>query len=188
MYGYIYETTNLVNGKKYIGQRKFGQYEPYLGSGTHFKRALKKYDRKNFSKLILCECETKEELDRMEIFHIAQVDAVNSDRYYNMTIGGSAPMAGRKFSDEHKRKIGEAEGHRSPETRQRISQGLSGRKLSIEHIQKLSERQKGRTCSEATREKCRAASDPCAGDGGLLHHAGRPACCAATVRRWLSRV
>ena len=48
MYGYIYLTTNLVNDMKYIGQRKYGQPEPYLGSGVYLKRAIKKYGQINF--------------------------------------------------------------------------------------------------------------------------------------------
>ena len=35
MYGYIYKTTNLVNGKIYIGQKKSDVFlgDKYLGSG-----------------------------------------------------------------------------------------------------------------------------------------------------------
>ena len=34
MYGYIYKTTNLVNGKIYVGQHKGEFTEDYIGSGT----------------------------------------------------------------------------------------------------------------------------------------------------------
>ena len=45
MYGFIYITTNLINGKRYIGQKKYdkeGTWKNYLGSGTYLKRALEK--------------------------------------------------------------------------------------------------------------------------------------------------
>lgn len=39
MYGYIYKTTNLINGKIYIGQHKANKFlgQSYLGSGKRFK-------------------------------------------------------------------------------------------------------------------------------------------------------
>lgn len=40
MYGFIYITTNLINGKRYIGQKKYdkeGTWKNYLGSGTIFE-------------------------------------------------------------------------------------------------------------------------------------------------------
>ena len=50
MYGYIYLTTNHINGKKYIGQKKSNVFlgEKYLGSGKILKQALKKWCRKFF--------------------------------------------------------------------------------------------------------------------------------------------
>ena len=36
MYGFIYITTNHVNGRQYIGQKKYdksGKWKKYLGSG-----------------------------------------------------------------------------------------------------------------------------------------------------------
>lgn len=113
---------------KYIGQRKIGQQEPYFGSGKILKQAIKKYGIENFTKEILCECETKEELNQKEIEYIAKVDAANSPEYYNISIGGPAPTAGRPLSDDHKKKISEARmGHEVLEdTRKKISESMSG--------------------------------------------------------------
>lgn len=37
-YGFIYITTNNVNGKKYIGQKKYyGNHKTYIGSGIALK-------------------------------------------------------------------------------------------------------------------------------------------------------
>ena len=42
-YGFTYITTNLINNKKYIGQKKFDErWRNYLGSGVHFKHAVRK--------------------------------------------------------------------------------------------------------------------------------------------------
>jgi group I intron endonuclease len=51
---YIYEVTNLVNGKTYIGQHITDNLEDgYLGSGKALKAAIKKYGRDNFKKEVL---------------------------------------------------------------------------------------------------------------------------------------
>jgi group I intron endonuclease len=51
---YIYEVTNLVNGKTYIGQHITDNLEDgYLGSGKALKAAIKKYGRDNFRKEVL---------------------------------------------------------------------------------------------------------------------------------------
>ena len=47
-YGFIYITTNMVNGKRYIGQKKFCDgWKTYLGSGKLLKEAIKKYGKEN---------------------------------------------------------------------------------------------------------------------------------------------
>ena len=46
-YGFIYITTNMVNGMKYLGQKGFdrgGNWRTYLGSGKIFKKALEKFE------------------------------------------------------------------------------------------------------------------------------------------------
>lgn len=58
-YGFIYITTNMVNGKRYLGQKSFNHGEnwrTYLGSGKIFKDAIKKYGFENFSRNIICFC------------------------------------------------------------------------------------------------------------------------------------
>lgn len=44
MYGFIYITTNHINEKQYIGQKKYGVngWETYLGSGIALNNAIKK--------------------------------------------------------------------------------------------------------------------------------------------------
>lgn len=61
----VYKVTNLLNGCVYVGQQVHNN-EKYLGSGIFIKRAIKKYGPENFSKEILSECNSKEELDEKE--------------------------------------------------------------------------------------------------------------------------
>ena len=118
MYGYIYLTTNKINGKKYIGQHAKSEFDKtYYGSGTAFNLAFQKYGKENFTSEILDWAETKEELDQLEIEWIAKSKAVESEEYYNITIGGEAPMSGRKHSEESKRQMSisaKARGYNKP--------------------------------------------------------------------------
>ena len=58
-YGFVYMTTNLINGKRYIGQRKYYEgNDEYLGSGNLIRAAVQKYGKDNFSRVILAQCET----------------------------------------------------------------------------------------------------------------------------------
>lgn len=87
---YIYMTTNLINGKKYIGQHKGKPNDSYLGSGTTISKAIKKYGKENFSKEILCFCSTREEANEKEKEYILKYDAVNNKEFYNNAEGGGA--------------------------------------------------------------------------------------------------
>lgn len=91
MYGYIYMTTNLVNNKIYIGQHKSTKFcsNGYLGSGTLFCRALERYGRPNFVKTLLCECDSREELNKQEIYYIGLYNSTDRGVGYNILIGGS---------------------------------------------------------------------------------------------------
>ena len=89
MFGYIYETTNNINGKKYIGKHKSSTFDTnYLGSGNNLRKAINKYGKENFSVRILEEIDTnQEDLDTKEVFWIEFYNAVKSKEYYNISYG-----------------------------------------------------------------------------------------------------
>jgi hypothetical protein len=54
IYYFIYETTNIVNLKRYRGIHKTSKIEDgYLGSGTVLLNAIEKYGKQNFKREIL---------------------------------------------------------------------------------------------------------------------------------------
>lgn len=95
MYGYIYKTINLVNGKIYIGQKHSDKFlgNEYLGSGLLLKRAIKKYGKENFNVELLEECNSKILLNEREIYWIDYY-AKCSDCCYNLSKGGQGGNLG----------------------------------------------------------------------------------------------
>lgn len=93
-YGFVYETTNNINGMKYIGKCIYGRmnnWQSYLGSGTYLKRAISKYGKENFKKTILQDAFSDEELNSLEEKYITEKNAVADPMYYNLkyaSIGG----------------------------------------------------------------------------------------------------
>jgi len=83
----IYKTTNLINGKIYVGQEK-GNNEQYLGSGLLLNYAIKKYGRKNFKKDIIKKCWSKQEINESEKYWIKALESRNLNIGYNIAIGG----------------------------------------------------------------------------------------------------
>lgn len=157
-YGFIYLTANIINGRKYIGQRKFSHgWKGYLGSGIILTQAIKKYGRENFNRTIMAIAYSKEELNKLEIVFINSHNAVESDNYYNITHGGDSPMSGRKMSEEHKEKISNSEKGKevSKETREKISISSKGKTHSEETKEKIRITSEGRLHSEETKEKLR---------------------------------
>lgn len=58
MYGIIYKTTNLVNGKIYIGQHRCDtdEFDGYLGSGSEILKAIDEFGKENFKRETLKIC------------------------------------------------------------------------------------------------------------------------------------
>lgn len=84
----IYKTTNLVNGKFYIGKDAKNKID-YLGSGIILKYAIEKYGEKNFTKEILQECKTQGELNDAEIYWIKFYNSTDKKIGYNIALGGA---------------------------------------------------------------------------------------------------
>ena len=92
MFGYIYETTNLINGKKYIGKHKSSKFDnKYYGSGVALNQDIEKYGKENFSIKIIEEISDDKDykyLSERECSWIEATNAVKSDKYYNNSYGG----------------------------------------------------------------------------------------------------
>lgn len=103
MYGFIYITTNKLNGKKYLGQRKYSKgWENYLGSGVIFVQALKKYGKQNFTREIIAEAYSTDELNKLEEKFIKEYNCCESDKWYNIRAGGvqTNPFTGYNIKEK----------------------------------------------------------------------------------------
>ena len=172
MYGYIYLTINKINHKTYVGQKKLKNKnwdkDNYLGSGKYLKRAIKKYGKENFEKFLIQFCYSKEELDKQEIFWIAEYRKRGLAQY-NIANGGcgtkgiSAWNKGKTdiYSEETKKKLSEANKgkHLLEETKRKISESRKGRHFSEETKRKMSESHKGKKPYEMTEETKRKMSE-----------------------------
>lgn len=161
----VYKTTNLVNGKIYVGKthRKDG-FDRYLGSGKVFRQAMRKYGRENFKREIIEECETREDLDIAESKWIELLHARDPDIGYNLAPGGEGGGAYEGLTPEQReirnRKISETtkgkpkRGHAvSEETRVHMQQAQQKKAQDPEYINS----RKGVKLSSTTIEKMSAA-------------------------------
>lgn len=100
MYGYIYKTTNLINNKIYIGQKKSPIFlnEKYLGSGIRLKSAIEHYGKENFKVEMLDFADTREELNQKEIDYIKKFNSQNLDIGYNLSNGGDGGFVGKVWN------------------------------------------------------------------------------------------
>ena len=152
---YIYKTTNLLNGKIYIGKRVYRKKDDkwYLGSGIYLNRVIKKYGRENFKKEILEWCDNKSHLCQREIYWINQLNSTNPKIGYNLSLGGDGgnvgveayikignKLRGKKKSKEFGEKVSKAlKGKaKSKEHNEKVRQALLGRKRPKEVVDKMS--------------------------------------------------
>lgn len=74
MYGYIYLIVNKVNGKTYVGQKKFVRNltwnkDKYMGSGKLLAKAKAKYGIENFEKFLIQYVASLEDANKQALFH-----------------------------------------------------------------------------------------------------------------------
>jgi group I intron endonuclease len=172
----IYKTTNLLNGKIYIGQDTNNDPK-YMGSGKIIRNAIKKYGKRNFSKEILEECETIEYLNEREIYWISLFNSTDNKIGYNILSGGlgsrgfkqspeviekikennnsdefkkimASPEVSSKISEGQLKSERKKELHASAEYREKMSKSLKGRIITDEHRKKISDSLKGRKKTE----------------------------------------
>jgi group I intron endonuclease len=108
----VYSVTNVVNGKKYIGQssrpeRRFAEHTWRGSKCKVLTAAIRKHGKANFEFKILCWCPDKAYADYIERGLIAAYDTRTTG--YNICAGGEGfgsgadhPCYGRKCSDEER--------------------------------------------------------------------------------------
>ena len=88
IYYTVYKTTNLLNGKYYIGKHKTTTpNDYYLGSGLALKNAVKKYGKDQFVKKVICICETDEYAYLIESKLVTKL-IIKDENCYNIVCGG----------------------------------------------------------------------------------------------------
>lgn len=84
----IYQITNLVNGKIYIGKHQTSNLDDdYMGSGKLLKSAQSKYGLENFKKDIIHIFDTEDEMNAKEAELVTEEFCNRSDTY-NICVGG----------------------------------------------------------------------------------------------------
>ncbi len=103
---YVYKTTNIINGKFYIGVHSTNNIDDkYLGSGKRLRRSISKYGKENFKREILVVFQNREEAVKHEKFLINE-ELLKNPNCLNINPGGNggfthqATKNGRKKTDE----------------------------------------------------------------------------------------
>lgn len=167
MYGIIYKTTNLANGKIYIGQHvcESDEFDGYLGSGRNLILAVRHYGPENFKRETLRICDTQPQLDAWEMLYIKKLHSTEKDIGYNI-LPGSSNMFGQvnpakipevkcKMSIAAKRRLSSPAAReairirmtgikQSEESKAKKSQSLIGRIITAEHREKISKALRGK--------------------------------------------
>lgn len=157
----IYIIENSVNEKVYVGQtRKFSQrkaghlYSARRGDERLLYREMREFGIDKFQFRILEECETEIIASEREQYWVNRFDSFN--RGYNLTTGGGYHVGnkGRKFPEDHRRKISEAHKGKTFSEESRRKMGEATRKRLLEDHP-----MKGKTWSDEVRQHMRESKN-----------------------------
>jgi len=141
MFYIVYETTNLINGKKYRGYHTTDNLDDgYMGSGTAIMKAFDKYGHENFKREILEFCDSIEHALERESFYVND-EWVRDKSNYNLVKGGRCLV----LSEESKEKISKTQKEKYQAGEFKVFGYLKGEKRIPTF--------KGKTHSEESREK-----------------------------------
>jgi hypothetical protein len=160
----IYQVTNLLNGKIYIGKHQTtNPNDSYYGSGAAIKKSIAKHGKDNFKKEVLFVFKTEEEMNAKETELITEEFVARSDTY-NMGVGGEggAHFKGKSHSVETIARIKQTLS--SDESKQKLAEAgrkagslSKGRKLSTTARRNMSDgarnRELGREVHDETKKK-----------------------------------
>lgn len=179
---HVYVVTHVSTTRHYVGKtsknppkRRWGEHISTARRGdedcVHFHRALAKYGPDAFMWQVIESFDTEAEALEAEAFWIEFLNATHREYGFNICTFGLG-SSGTTISEEHRRKISEANRSRvytpemrrrmsesrtgravSDETRQRLSNSLRGREFSPEHRRRLSEAGRRREYSQETRQR-----------------------------------
>lgn len=96
----IYITTNISNGKKYIGKDRHNNPN-YLGGGVNIKKDIKEFGRDSFKKEILEYCDDLNDLKLKEEIWLNKFDAKNNPIFYNSTNKSFGSDNGPSLTDKY---------------------------------------------------------------------------------------
>lgn len=150
IYHFVYKTTNLVNGKFYVGKHSTTNLDDgYLGSGKVIRDAIKKYGKESFKREILDLFESEEAAYEFEATVVNHKDPLS----YNVSHGGVGSPFGHVQQKEHVAKITRANTGkiRSEETRKRLRDSHMGKKLPEEQKARIGLALRGHEVSLETR-------------------------------------
>lgn len=159
---FVYLVTNLINGKRYVGQTSYSLEKRWFlhcnrKSCPALRGAINKYGANNFNVEILFSVSTKELAGEFEIEYIKRYNT-KAPNGYNLTDGGEGV---KSLPDDIRLKRNRAllgnknavGAIRTPEYCRQKSESQIGRVFSEETRRKMSEAAKMKVVSQETKDK-----------------------------------
>lgn len=168
----VYKTTNVVNGKFYIGVHKtLDPQDDYIGSGTILRRAIVKYGRDSFFKEVLEIFDFAADAFAYEAELVTE-ELVTSATCYNTKLGGVGGFdwINERDQTERNRKIAAKRDYQDPEYLKKLSESaLRYNPSSFKHRpfnQYTATREKGWKQTEESKRRMSEGIGRAGGKGG----------------------